>query len=235
MFRCNLPPALWQNGRGLLRGTAVTRVGGGGRGVEWIPNKSQHTKLALEKKILPPLLERTLKSTCYRLLFVLFFSKTPMPLTSPFDRVWSLCLLCLSLGPYLSRQLHEQKPREKPRAHEHGSIPPPTPPQRLTPTHTHKNSNSRGGTTDNPVRPVGQSLEIWRDKSAYISCQKQAEGTKEVNSVYPTTRSSSIDVWTRKVASSSDPTALVSIRHGFLTFDGDELTQARMILPSVVQ
>ena len=25
-------------------------------GVEWIPNKSQHTKLTLEKKILPPLL-----------------------------------------------------------------------------------------------------------------------------------------------------------------------------------
>ena len=33
-----------------LRATAVTR------GVEGTPNKSQHTKLTLEKKILPPLL-----------------------------------------------------------------------------------------------------------------------------------------------------------------------------------
>ena len=40
----------WQNDRGLLRATAVTR------GVERIPNKSQYTKLTLEKKILPPLL-----------------------------------------------------------------------------------------------------------------------------------------------------------------------------------
>ena len=48
-FRCNLPPALWQNGRGLLRATAVTR------GWERTPpNESQHRKLNLEKKILPP-------------------------------------------------------------------------------------------------------------------------------------------------------------------------------------
>ena len=40
----------WQNDRGLLRSTAVTR------GVERTPNKSQHTKLTLEKKIFPPLL-----------------------------------------------------------------------------------------------------------------------------------------------------------------------------------
>ena len=39
----------WQNDRGLLRGNAETR------GVDRTPNKSQHTKLALEKKILPPL------------------------------------------------------------------------------------------------------------------------------------------------------------------------------------
>ena len=38
-----------QNELGLLCATAVT-------GVEWTPNKSQHTKLTLEKKILPPLL-----------------------------------------------------------------------------------------------------------------------------------------------------------------------------------
>ena len=37
-----------QNDRGLLRSTAVTR------GVERTPNKSQHTKLTLKKKILPP-------------------------------------------------------------------------------------------------------------------------------------------------------------------------------------
>ena len=41
----------WQNDRGLLRATAVTRGWNGYR------NKSQHTKLTLEKKILPPLLQ----------------------------------------------------------------------------------------------------------------------------------------------------------------------------------
>ena len=40
----------WQNGRDLLRATAVTRGWNGYR------NKSQHRKLTLEKKILPPLL-----------------------------------------------------------------------------------------------------------------------------------------------------------------------------------
>ena len=40
----------WQNDRGLLRATAVTRGWNGYR------NKSQHRKLTLEKKILPPLL-----------------------------------------------------------------------------------------------------------------------------------------------------------------------------------
>ena len=38
----------WQNGRGLLRVTAVTRWWNGHQ------NKSQHTKLTQEKKILPP-------------------------------------------------------------------------------------------------------------------------------------------------------------------------------------
>ena len=41
----------WQNDRGLLRATAVTREWNGYR------NKSQHRKLTLEKKILPPLLQ----------------------------------------------------------------------------------------------------------------------------------------------------------------------------------
>ena len=40
----------WQNDWGLLRATAVTR------GMERTPNKSQHRKLTLEKKILPPFL-----------------------------------------------------------------------------------------------------------------------------------------------------------------------------------
>ena len=40
----------WQNDRDLLRATVVTR------GVQRALNKSQHTKLTLEKKILPPLL-----------------------------------------------------------------------------------------------------------------------------------------------------------------------------------
>ena len=39
----------WQNDRGLLRATAVTRGWNGYR------NKSQHRKLTLENKILPPL------------------------------------------------------------------------------------------------------------------------------------------------------------------------------------
>ena len=42
---------LWQNDRGLLRATAVTRGWNGYR------NKSQHRKLTLEKKILPPFLQ----------------------------------------------------------------------------------------------------------------------------------------------------------------------------------
>ena len=41
----------WQNGRDLLRATAVTRGWNGYR------NKSQHRKSTLEKKILPPLQE----------------------------------------------------------------------------------------------------------------------------------------------------------------------------------
>ena len=42
----------WQNDRDLLRATAVTRWWNGYR------NKSQHRKVTLEKKILPPLLQR---------------------------------------------------------------------------------------------------------------------------------------------------------------------------------
>ena len=47
----NCHPHFWQNDRGLLRATAVTRGWNGYR------NKSQHRKLTLEKKILPPLLQ----------------------------------------------------------------------------------------------------------------------------------------------------------------------------------
>ena len=54
----------WQNGSGLLRATVVTR------GVDRTPNRSQHTKLTLEKKILPPLLPRfelaTFRSRAWR-------------------------------------------------------------------------------------------------------------------------------------------------------------------------
>ena len=49
----------WRNDRGLLRATAVTRGWNGYR------NKSQHRKLTLEKKILPPLLHR-FESTTFR-------------------------------------------------------------------------------------------------------------------------------------------------------------------------
>ena len=47
----------WQNGRCLLRAIEVTR------GLERAPNKSHHTTLTLEKKILPPLLSRFELST----------------------------------------------------------------------------------------------------------------------------------------------------------------------------
>ena len=51
VFRCNLPLALWQNDRDLLRATAVTRKWNGQR-----IRALQHRQLTLEKKILPPLL-----------------------------------------------------------------------------------------------------------------------------------------------------------------------------------
>ena len=47
---CHL--CFWWNDRGILRATAVTQGWNGHR------NKSQHRKLTLEKKILPPLLQR---------------------------------------------------------------------------------------------------------------------------------------------------------------------------------
>ena len=52
MFRCNLPPALLAE----WLGSFMCRCSN--TGVEQIPNKSQHTKLMTEKKILPPLLPR---------------------------------------------------------------------------------------------------------------------------------------------------------------------------------
>ena len=50
VFRCNPPPALLAERPG-----SFTRHCGN-TGMEWTPNKSQHTKLTLEKKILLPLL-----------------------------------------------------------------------------------------------------------------------------------------------------------------------------------
>ena len=50
VFGCNLPPALLAEWPGFLRATGVTRGSNGYR------NNSQHRKLTLEKKILPPLL-----------------------------------------------------------------------------------------------------------------------------------------------------------------------------------
>ena len=50
VFRCNLPPALLAERPGSLTCHC------GNMGMEEILNKSQHTKLTLEKKILPPLL-----------------------------------------------------------------------------------------------------------------------------------------------------------------------------------
>ena len=50
VFRCNLPLALLAEWPGSFKCHC------GNTGVEWKPNKSQHTKLTLEKKILPPLL-----------------------------------------------------------------------------------------------------------------------------------------------------------------------------------
>ena len=53
VFRCNLPPAL------------LAECHCNNTGVEQTPNKSQHTKLTLEKKITPPLLPR-FKLTTFR-------------------------------------------------------------------------------------------------------------------------------------------------------------------------
>ena len=50
VFGCNLPPALLAEWPGSFTCHC------GNTGVEQTPNKSQHTKLTLEKKILPPLL-----------------------------------------------------------------------------------------------------------------------------------------------------------------------------------
>ena len=50
VFRCNLPPALLEE----LPGSFTCHCGN--TGVERTQNKNQHTKLSLEKKILPPLL-----------------------------------------------------------------------------------------------------------------------------------------------------------------------------------
>ena len=50
VVRCNLPPAL------LAECLETFTCHCGNTGVERTPNKSQHTKLILEKKILPPLL-----------------------------------------------------------------------------------------------------------------------------------------------------------------------------------
>ena len=50
VFRCNLPPAF------LAEWPGSSTCHCGNTGVERTPNKSQHTKFTLEKKILPPLL-----------------------------------------------------------------------------------------------------------------------------------------------------------------------------------
>ena len=50
VFRCNLPPAL------LAEWPESFTCHCGNAGMERTPNKSQHTKLTVEKKILPPLL-----------------------------------------------------------------------------------------------------------------------------------------------------------------------------------
>ena len=52
MFRCNLPPAL------LAKWPGSFTCHCGNTGVEQTTNKSQHTKLTLEEKNLPPLLSR---------------------------------------------------------------------------------------------------------------------------------------------------------------------------------
>ena len=50
VFRCNPPPALLAGWPGSFTCHC------GNTGVEWTPNKSQHTKLTLKKNIIPPLL-----------------------------------------------------------------------------------------------------------------------------------------------------------------------------------
>ena len=72
----------WQNDRGLLRATAVTRGWNGYR------NKSQHRKLTLEKKILPPLLQRIEPTTFRSLVQRSNHWAIPSPLVLYTQSVW---------------------------------------------------------------------------------------------------------------------------------------------------
>ena len=90
----------WQNDRGLLRATAITR------GWNRYRNKSQHRKSTLEKKILSPLLqglERDKKrdSPCWCLgptdTEYRSYYKSVQCLIFPYYLLLSLCLLLLSV------------------------------------------------------------------------------------------------------------------------------------------
>ena len=91
----------WQNDRGLLRATAVTRGWNGYR------NKSQHRKLTLEKKILPPLSPKRGHGCRMSPWVVIWF---PFPISCFFCLVLLLCLSChfYANGPFswlISRKL----------------------------------------------------------------------------------------------------------------------------------
>ena len=88
----------WQNDQNLLRATAVTRGCNGYR------NKSQHRKLTLEKKILPPLLQGFEPATFQSRVRRSNHSAIPAPVPSCKVNVWcclnipiELCYLFINL------------------------------------------------------------------------------------------------------------------------------------------
>ena len=79
VFRCNLPPALLAEWQRSFTCHCVNR------GVEWTLNKSQHAKLTLEKKILPPLLPEFELTTFWSQVWRSNQQAIPAPLS-----VWTL-------------------------------------------------------------------------------------------------------------------------------------------------
>ena len=108
MFRCNLPPAL------LTEWPGSFMCHYSNTGVERTPNKSQHRKLTLEKKILPPLLpgfklatfwsqvRHSYQQAILAPLLLCYWSR--QTLTSLLDSI--LCLMGIASARFLSDTIH---------------------------------------------------------------------------------------------------------------------------------